>query len=279
MIDIFTYKIVYFILALILGFLIGYIIKKNSYEDKVELEVEKLEKDFDNSSSELRDVNKNLIESENRHKINKDLILTQKDVISKIKDDIVQTKQKILNLEEAKVGLKENFNNSKVKLETYKDKISELKPEYENAEDDTKKYESLQKLEKEQSEKLITSTATLKDIENTVLIEDNKIQECKDSISIQEENINTLKNSYKRLEDKKPSNKPINKSELEKSAEDLRIKVLNYKYEIIKQKDKISKGITDNSKNIDEFVSKNEQKRFIDKFISNIFSIKNKKAK
>jgi len=279
MIDIFTYKIVYFLIALILGFLLGYLLKKNSYEKKIEKEVENREKSYDSSSTDLKETNKQLIESENRHKINIDLVTTQQSVISKIDDEIFTTKQKIVNLEEAKVELTTKLEDSQVELESYKQKISLLKPQYEDAESDTTKHESLKKKKESILKQLDISNSDLTTLAETIKKQNILYRDAEANLVAKDSDIILLNTKYEKLINKKTINKNINKSELEAMEKDLRIKVLNYKYEIEDLKNNLANGKKIDSTYVDKFISKNEQERFIDKVINKIFNIKSKKAK
>jgi len=279
MIDIFTYKIIYFIITLILGFLIGYMIKKGSYQKRIEVEVENKEKEFNTSSQNLREVNKQFIESENRFKINTDLISTQKDLIKKVEDEMVAIKQKIINLEEAKVELTTKLDESQIDLEKYKNKISSLKPQYEDAENIISENKSLSYERDNLSDKLDISNHDIINIQTSIKKDDDLYKKYQNELLEKDDAIKKLNIKYTNLQDKKQITSDISSNNIENSLKELKIKVLNYKYEISDIKNKISNGIDITDEHIDKFIAKNEQERFIDKILPNIFNTKSKKVK
>jgi len=279
MIDIFTYKIIYFIITLILGFLIGYMIKKGSYQKRIEVEVENKEKEFNTSSQNLREVNKQFIESENRFKINTDLISTQKDLIKKVEDEMVAIKQKIINLEEAKVELTTKLDESQIDLEKYKNKISSLKPQYEDAENIISENKSLSYERDNLSDKLDISNHDVINIQTSIKKDDDLYKKYQNELLEKDDAIKKLNIKYTNLQDKKQITSDISSNNIENSLKELKIKVLNYKYEISDIKNKISNGIDITDEHIDKFIAKNEQERFIDKILPNIFNTKSKKVK
>ena len=279
MIDIFTYKIIYFIITLILGFLIGYMIKKGSYQKRIEVEVENKEKEFNTSSQNLREVNKQFIESENRFKINTDLISTQKDLIKKVEDEMVAIKQKIINLEEAKVELTTKLDESQIDLEKYKNKISSLKPQYEDAENIISENKSLSYERDNLSDKLDISNHDVINIQTSIKKDDDLYKKYQNELLEKDDAVKKLNIKYTNLQDKKQITSDISSNNIENSLKELKIKVLNYKYEISDIKNKISNGIDITDEHIDKFIAKNEQERFIDKILPNIFNTKSKKVK
>jgi chromosome segregation ATPase len=128
--DIFTYKIIYFILALFIGFFAGYMLKKENYEKKVQDEVYEYEKRFQDSAKKLEIIKENFLESENRVEINRDLYNTQKKVIDNIKNNIKSLKQKTISSQELGKDLDIQLENILEDIKKYENIVEKLEPEY-----------------------------------------------------------------------------------------------------------------------------------------------------
>jgi len=192
---------------------------------------------------------------------------------------MVAIKQKIINLEEAKVELTTKLDESQIDLEKYKNKISSLKPQYEDAENIISENKSLSYERDNLSDKLDISNHDVINIQTSIKKDDDLYKKYQNELLEKDDAIKKLNIKYTNLQDKKQITSDISSNNIENSLKELKIKVLNYKYEISDIKNKISNGIDITDEHIDKFIAKNEQERFIDKILPNIFNTKSKKVK
>jgi len=275
MIDIFTYKMIYFIFALLVGFFLGYFLKRDSYEDKVKDDVREYEKKFEESSYKLNVSNDELKESNNRLKINQDLLETQQNMVQKIDDDIALVKNKSISLQEAKKEQEVELDNIKNQINEYEEEIKSIRVKYAQVEQELKLNQELSlKLQslKEQEESLQDKKNKL---EKTILDEKDKItsviEKEKELVSFQKE----LQDKIRYISEKKALLDGENLQEIKNLVEDTRVKYLNYKYKCEEIEEKISNNITFDKEEIENFIKKNEEQRLVDKVLSKFKSLRN----
>ena len=277
--DIFTYKIIYFILALFLGFFLGYILKKENYEKKIQNEVYKIEHDFQESNKKLDITKENFMESENRLKINRDLHKTQKDIIENKKTNINNIKQKLIASQDAFNELDIRDKNLLEDIKEYEKNMEDIRPEYEKIatifkenEELTIKFETLQ-------EELKEAINQINILEKDKAKFQDKLSELKDYKESLTKELETLNSKITLIHNKENISNSYNEEELTQMAESLKVKVLNYKYKLEDLKNNINKGLNLDKEEIEYFISKNEEERLIDKFLSKIFNFSKKDNK
>jgi chromosome segregation ATPase len=277
--DIFTYKMIYFMLALFLGFFVGYMLKKDNYEKNVQNEVFEMEKEFQESNKNLELTKEKFLESENRLQINRDLHQTQKNVIDKTKNEIYNLKQKTISSQDGLNELNNKAKNIQEDIAEYEKKIENIKPDYKMIAETIKenddmniKQELLQSDLKKLEEQINSYKTHISELKNTFANLKNLNEEYKS----REENLTAKINHIK---DRSSISETQDEEKLLEMADALKVKVLNYKYKLEELEKNIQNGISINHDDVQNFISKNENERFVDKFVSKIFNFHKKEDK
>ena len=273
--DIFTYKIIYFMLALFIGFFVGYMLKKDNYEKKVQDEVYEYEKKFQDITKKLEIIKENFLESENRVEINRDLYNTQKKVIDNIKNNINSFKQKTISSQELEKDLDIQLENILEDIKKYENIAEKLKPQYQEIASYINENEEIVIKKELLEEELKTNEDkinALKAKSNTLHKELEDLQKLENEYS----NINT-KLSIKITQIKDKSNIVQNQTneELSEILDSLKVKVINYKYKV----EELEKNMNINKEEVGNFISQNGEEKFIDKLISKFFNFNKKDPK
>jgi chromosome segregation ATPase len=274
--DIFTYKIIYYVLILFLGFFLGYIIKKDNYEKSIQDEVFKAEKEYQNSGKRLEKIKEDYIETENRIQINRDLHKTQKDVVDKIKSQINALQQKIITSQNAFDDLKTKYEGILEDIKDFEKKIKNIKGEYQEISNIFEENEKLivkKELLQDRYKKLTDQLAKLKNKKDVLQNNFNKFKLYKENLIKKEDSISERLNLILK---KNEIGRYENEKELSQIAKSLKVKVLNYRYKFEELKQKLSYGKKIDKKDIDDFISKNGKERFVDKFLAKLFNINQK---
>ncbi len=277
MIDIFTYKILYFTVALLLGFLVGYFLKKDSYEEKIKDSVKNYERKYEETLQKLKLSKENLSESQTRLDINKDLLQTQVNIVNKLDNNILAVKQKNISLQNAKQEMEIKLDNIKNQIKIYEEKIDEIKQKYSDIENNLTKHNSLL-IEYEK----VTGNRDI------LLNKIDELSKKSNLLSVKIQNINKkgidldekIFDIEKDLEDIKEKENLLKSKRLEKlnsSIEETRVKFLNYKYKYEELTNKISNNVKIDKEEIENFILKNEEERLVDKMLSKITTARNKK--
>ena len=256
MIDIFTYKIFYFTVALLVGFLIGYFLKKDSYEEKIKDSVKDYEKKYEETIQKLKLSKENLAESQTRLDINKDLLETQLSIINKLDKNILAIKQKNISVQESKQDLYTKLDNIKNQIQRYEEEINNIKPKYSKIENNINKHNNL-----------IIELETLSQEKDTL---ENNMQELSQKSNLLSEKIQKLNKNdaeldikiselEEQLQDIKKKENLIyaeNTDKLDSLIEDTRVKFLNYKYKYEDLTNKLSNSIKIDMEDIKKFILK-----------------------
>jgi len=271
MVSLLSFKLLYFILALIFGFVLGYIFLQKQSENKVLKTIKDLEDDIIKTRQDQDDINSQFFDIKNKLQISKDLLSTQYQNQEKLKENTKEFEKKIITFQEAKETTQNKITNTLEDIEVLKKDIEKIKKEFLGIDDVVREHESLN----HEKQYLSMEIETLENNINTFIKNKNKLRENLSQnqkfLQLLEQDISDLSNKKKRLEKYKELQRTANFEDIDKEIEKNKTKMLNYKYKVEEIEDKLSKGYKVDKDEIKNFIAKNEDERFIDKFIGKLF--------
>jgi len=272
MVSLLSFKLLYFILALVFGFVLGYLLLRDYSEKRAVKIVKTLEDKIVKTREKQEEVNRELFEIKNKLQISKDLLATQYQNQEKLKENTKEYEKKIITFQDAKEATQNKITDTLEDIETLKKSIKKIKKEYLGIDDVVREHESLE----HEKQYLNIEIESLENNLKTFINNKNKLRENisqnQKFLQLLEQDISNLEDKKERLEKYKKVQRDTNFKNIDEEIEKNKTKMLNYKYKVEEVEDKLLKGYKIDKEDIKSFIAKNEDERFIDKFIGKLFN-------
>jgi|GEM_PF-6794484 len=276
--EIFDIQLVYFIFALILGFIIGILLKKSSAGVNMKKKVEEFEKEFYLSRDRLDKKSEEYFDTKNKFQINKDLIDSQNNLEKRSKDSINDYKKKITAIQEANKNLEDELTILNKEIATLESDINSYKKDYNSVNSIVKEVEKLKLEEKNLLFEIEENENNIKKFTDNKISLTTKLFSAKKDLSTIEHEIELFKDKMLDLKRQKNILKNKNYSSIDDEYEKAKTKMLNYKYKVKELEEQLKNGLKIDKEEINNFISKNESERFIDKLFLKIFNNSEKRG-
>jgi len=189
-----------------------------------------------------------------------------------LKESTKEYEKKIITFQDAKEATQYKITDTIEDIEILKKSIKKIKKEFLGIDDVVREHESLEHEKEYLSIEIETLENNLKTFINNKNKLRDKISQNQKFLQLLEQDISDLEDKKEKFEKYKKLQKNTNFENIDDEIAKNKTKMLNYKYKVEEVEEKLSKGEKIDKEDIRNFIAKNEDERFIDKFIGKLFN-------